>query len=91
MFMRTYFLVRTLMNFSEFAELNSKRICVRNGFEQGTSFCLKAMVTKYPGETILFVAIISISWLAYLLRIFERYIFCKNKLYLEFISIGMDK
>lgn len=60
------------MNFSVFAELYSKKICLKYGFEQDTAFALKALVTKKPGQTIIVVATISIMWLAYLLRIFER-------------------
>jgi hypothetical protein len=73
MCMRIYFLVRTMMNFSVFAELYSKRICVKYGFEQDTSFCLKAMMTKSAGKTVLLVCLISVMWFAYVLRIFERY------------------
>ena len=69
---RVYFLVRTMMNFSVYAELYSKRICVKYGFEQNTSFCLKALITKNTGKTVLYVCVISVMFFAYLLRIFER-------------------
>ena len=69
---RVYFLVRTIMNFSVFAELHSKQICIKYGFEQSTSFCLKALVTKSPAKTVMFVALISTMFFAYVLRIFER-------------------
>lgn len=72
MCMRVYFLVRTMMNFSVYAELYSKRICVKYGFEQDTSFCLKALITKNTGKTVLYVCVISVMWFAYVLRIFER-------------------
>jgi hypothetical protein len=72
MCMRVYFLVRTLMNFTVYADLYSKRICAKYGFEQDTSFALKALITKNTGKTIVLVSLISVMWLAYVLRIFER-------------------
>jgi len=73
MFCRFYFLIRTLMNFSVYSELYSKRVCAKYKFEASTSFCIKALITKQPGLTIFLTALISIMWLSYLLRIFERY------------------
>jgi hypothetical protein len=72
MCLRVYFLVRTMMNFSIYAELYSKRICVKYGFEQDTSFCLKASIQKSPGKTVILICLISVTWFSYLLRIFER-------------------
>ena len=72
MFMRFYFLIRTLMNFNVYSELYSKRICAKYKFEADTSFCIKALIKKQPGITIVLTAGISTLWLSYLLRIFER-------------------
>ena len=72
MFMRCYFLLRTIMNFSVYSDLNSKKICSKHNFEQDTSFCFKALVQKRPGSTVAFIAVFSIMWLSYLLRIFEK-------------------
>jgi hypothetical protein len=72
MFLRCYFVVRTLMNFSTFSDLNSKKVCNKHGFESNTSFCFKALIQKNPGATVAITAIFSIAWLSYLLRIFER-------------------
>jgi hypothetical protein len=73
MFFRVYFLIRTIMNFCAYSELYSKRVCKKYGFESNTSFCLKALIKKSPGGTILVITVISIMWLSYVLRIFERY------------------
>ena len=73
MFLRCYFLLRTIMNFSVFSNLNSKKICSQHNFEHNTSFCFKALVQKSPGSTVAFLAVFSILWLSYLLRIFEKY------------------
>ena len=72
MFFRFYFLVRTMMNFSVYSEMYAKRICAKHKFEGSTFFCLKALITKSAGKTILITASLSILWLSYLLRIFER-------------------
>jgi hypothetical protein len=72
MFMRFYYIIRTLINFSVFSELYSKKVCAKYKFEGNTSFCVKACIAKMPGTTIFFVTLISVMWLSYLLRIFER-------------------
>ena len=72
MFLRFYFLIRTIMNFSVYSDMSSKKICKNNGFENNTAFCFKAMFQKNMGQTILMVSVISIMWLSYLLRIFEK-------------------
>eukprot|EP00347_Sterkiella_histriomuscorum_P011736 403371299 len=72
MFLRFYFFIRTVTNFSIYSELNSRRICSNNGFAVGTGFVLKANVQKRPGSTVLFISCISVMWLSYLLRIFEK-------------------
>lgn len=72
MFLRCYFLLRTITNFSIYSELNSRRICSNNGFKVNASFVLKANIQKRPGLTVLFTAVFSIMWLSYLLRIFEK-------------------
>jgi hypothetical protein len=74
MFFRFYFLIRTIMNFSTYSDLNSKKVCRNNHFESNTSFCVKALILKSPGMTILITSVLSIMWLSYLLRIFEKYI-----------------
>ena len=46
MFFRCYFLLRTIMNFSVYSNLNSKKICNKHNFECDTSFTFKALVQK---------------------------------------------
>jgi hypothetical protein len=72
MLFRCYFLVRTLMNLNLYSELSSKRICGKHQVQSGVSFSLKALIKERPGITVFLTALISILWLAYLLRIFER-------------------
>jgi hypothetical protein len=72
MLIRFYFLFRTLLNLNLFAELTSKRICGQHNVEPGTAFSMKALLRERPGITVFLTALISIMWLAYLLRVFER-------------------
>lgn len=44
MFLRCYFVIRTIMNYTSFSDLNSKKICNKYGFESNTSFCFKALI-----------------------------------------------
>lgn len=74
MLLRFYFVVRALMNLNLFSELSSKRICGKYQVKAGTAFCLKALISERPGSTVFLLTVISILWLSYLLRIFERYV-----------------
>lgn len=72
MLLRVYFLVRTLMNLNLYNDLQSKRICGLNDVAPGHYFSIKALVEERPGTTVAIFALISVLWLSYLLRIFER-------------------
>jgi hypothetical protein len=72
MFMRFYFLIRTLMNFTIYSDLFARKACAKNNFAAGVSFYIKALMNKRPAITIVLTAVISVMWLSYLLRIFER-------------------
>jgi hypothetical protein len=72
MLLRVYFLVRTLLNLNLFSELTSKRICGKHQVQTGPAFCIKALIKERPGFTVTIIALISLLWLSYLLRIFER-------------------
>jgi hypothetical protein len=72
MFLRFYFLLRTVTNFSVFSDLSSQKICQSNGFTSNMSFVLKANIQKNTGATVIFCAVASVMWLSYLLRIFEK-------------------
>jgi hypothetical protein len=72
MLFRLYFLVRTLLNLNLFSELTSKRICGKHQVVSGPQFCIKALIEERPGLTMIMAAVISIMWLSYILRIFER-------------------
>jgi hypothetical protein len=75
MMLRFFFLARTLLNLNLFSELTSKRICGDHNVKPGPGFSFKALIIKRPTSSVLITSVISIMWLSYLLRIFERYVF----------------
>ena len=72
MFFRLYFLIRTLLNFTIFSDLYSKRVCSKHECEANTGFYVKALYVKRPGLVILMICSFSIMYFSYVLRIFER-------------------
>ena len=72
MLLRFFFLARTLLNLNLFSELTSKRICGDQNVKPGPGFSFKALIIERPTSTVLITSVLSIMWLSYLLRIFER-------------------
>jgi len=72
MFLRIYFLIRTFFTFTIYADLYSKKVCAKYGFEANTSFYIKALFTKMPALITFLIATTSTLVLSYVLRIFER-------------------
>ena len=72
MFLRVYFLIRTLLNFTSYSDLYSKKVAVKHGVEPSTGFFVRALYAKETGLVIVMTSTISIAVLAYVLRIFER-------------------
>ena len=72
MFLRVYFLIRTLLNFSLYSDLYATRLAARYNVNTSTGFYIKALYCKKPGMMVMMVSTISIIWLSYVLRIFER-------------------
>ena len=74
MFLRVYFLIRTLLNFTNFSDLYSKKVCAKYGIQANTSFYVKALYVRSPGLVVFMVSGISVLVLSFVLRIFERYL-----------------
>ena len=72
MFLRVYFIVRTCMNYTVYQELYAQKICHKHGFLSNAGFCIKALILKVPGKTIVLTCVISVASLAYVLRLYER-------------------
>jgi hypothetical protein len=71
MFIRLYFLFRTIINYSIYQDAYCKIICRNQGFTCNVRFALKCYLIKSPGTSFLFVFVISVLFLAYIIRIFE--------------------
>lgn len=72
MFLRVYFVVRTILNFCPYSALYAKKVCREHKVTPDIKFCIKALMKKQPGSTVAVAFVISVMWLSYLLRIFER-------------------
>lgn len=72
MFLRVYFLLKTLMNFTIYSDLYSRKVCSKYAVESNNSFYIKALYVKRPGMIITMICSISVLFLSYVLRIFER-------------------
>ena len=71
MFVRTLFLYRSLINYSVFMDIYSKKMCANIGFNPNTRFALKCYIKDKPGPTVMLILVTSVLILAYLMRLFE--------------------
>jgi len=72
MFVRFYGLLRHLERYHEFTDNNSKKICQeRFNFKSGRMFTIKCELYYRQATTIIYLFLISVSMLAFILRIFE--------------------
>lgn len=72
MFVRFYGLIRHLERYHEFTDINSKKICQeRFNFKSGRMFTIKCELYYRQATTICYLFLISVSMLAFILRIFE--------------------
>ena len=71
MFLRFFFVLRTVFNFSIYNDEYSKKLCRHHGVSSGIRFTLKCLLNKYPELTIFWLFVITIIVLSYIIRIFE--------------------
>ena len=72
MFVRLYGFIRHLERYHEFTDINSKKICQeRFGFKSGRMFTIKCELYYRQAATIIYLFLVSVSILAFILRIFE--------------------
>ena len=71
MFLRVFFLCRTVINFSIYTDAFSKKLCNSYGFISGVRFTVRCHMQQNPGRTIMFIFTVSVLVLAFLLRVFE--------------------
>lgn len=71
MFLRVVFLFRSIINYSVFMDIYSKKLCATFGFNANVQFALKCYIKDNPGPTVMFILFTSILILAYMMRIAE--------------------
>lgn len=71
MFLRIFFLCRSIFNYSIYTDPYSKKLCRSYGFTSGVRFTFKCYFEVHPEKTVLIVFTSTIMILAYLMRIFE--------------------
>jgi len=71
MFLRIIFLLRSVINYSIFMDIYSKKLCKSYGFTANVRFAFKCFVRAQPGTTVALVLITTVLIFAYLLRISE--------------------
>ena len=71
MSVRIYFLIRCVLNYCEFMDAFSKKICRGYGFETGVKFTIKCQLIINPESTVMYIFFATVFIFAYLIRIFE--------------------
>ena len=71
MWLRIYFLIRTVMNYTDFMDAYSKKLCSSYGFTTSIFFTVKSRIIINPESTVMTILFGTIVIFAYLVRIFE--------------------
>ena len=71
MFIRIYFIIRVIFNYSKYSDEFSQKIAHHHGISANMRYAFKARLTRFPSQTITLLFIWSTFVLAYVLRIFE--------------------
>jgi hypothetical protein len=71
MFFRIVFLFRSVINYSIFMDIYSKKLCKSYGFTANVRFAFKCFIRSQAGSTVVCILVSSVLILAYLLRICE--------------------
>ena len=71
MFFRLFFLLRCFLNYSNYTDAHSKRLCQSYGLQSGVRFAVKCHFTVHPETTVMITFFSSVMISAYVIRIFE--------------------
>lgn len=71
MFVRLYFIMGTFVNYGEFSDAYSKKLCKSYGFESDIRFSVKCLYITAPEATVFWVFTMTVLIFAYILRIYE--------------------
>ena len=71
MWLRVYFILRSIFNYSIYTDAYSKKLCQSYGFSSGVRFTFKCYMIGSPEWTVIILFSSTIMILAYILRVFE--------------------
>jgi hypothetical protein len=71
MFIRIYFLVRSALNYTQFRDPYTKKICSAYGFENSVLFTIKSNIEINPETTVTYIFILTLLIFAFIVRVFE--------------------
>lgn len=71
MWLRIYFLIRTVMNYTDFMDAYAKKICSSYGFSTSIFFTIKSRLIIHPESTVIIIFFGTILVFSHVVRIFE--------------------
>lgn len=71
MFIRLFFIFRTLANYSVYTDPYSKTVCRKYGFDSSVRFAFKCYLINHPEWSVIIIFGTSVWLLSYILRIYE--------------------
>lgn len=71
MFLRLFFVIRSVFNYNIFTDVYAKKLCKSYGFTAGQRFTFKSVLKTKPEMTVTVMTVGSIVLIAYLIRITE--------------------
>jgi hypothetical protein len=71
MFLRLYFAISTMFNYSEYMDSFAKKICLSHGFNSDILFTLKSRLIDKPEQTVFYLFFGTVIISAYIVRILE--------------------
>lgn len=71
MFFRIYFVVRSLLNYTQFMDPYAKKLCKSYGFENSILFTIKSNLEICPEKTAALIFIVTLFLFSYVIRVFE--------------------
>ena len=71
MWLRIFFLIRSVFNYSIYTDPYSRKLCKSYGFTANVSFTMKCHILINPGKTVFILFSTTIFVLSYILRIME--------------------
>ena len=71
MFLRLFFVMRAVFNYSMYTDVFAKKLCRSYGFTANVRFTYKSLLKTDPAKTVIVTMFASTLVLAYQLRVFE--------------------